>query len=178
MSHATHPLATRLGCESLEQRENPVGNVTAMLSGGTLTVVGDAFDNAVSIRQSPLGDITIVGLNGTTVNGRSAVFVGRGLLNGLNVNMGGGNDAVEVVGLWVWGAITVEGGAGNDTIRLAAVTGGSIAVDGGPGNDTVIAQGVVSRTTAVFNGGLGFDTFVNRGVTAPFRLVTGFERFL
>src|SRR5262245_42531676 len=105
MSTATHRPVVKLGCEPLEPRENPAGNVTAFLLGGSLTVVGDALDNAVSIQQSPVGDIVVVGLNGTTVNGRSSVLVGRGLLNTLNMN--GGNDAVEVVGPFVLGGMNV-----------------------------------------------------------------------
>jgi hypothetical protein len=174
----THRPAARLGCEPLEQRENPAGNVTAFLSGGTLVALGDAADNAVGIQQTAAGDIWMIGLNGTTVNGRSVVFVGRGFLTGVNVQMNGGNDFVELFNLFVGGDIAVQGGTGNDTIRLAALTGRNIAVDAGAGDDAVGTQGVVATSSVFLNGNLGFDVFVDRGVTAPARVATGFEAIL
>jgi hypothetical protein len=167
--------ATSLMIEPLEHRENPAGNVTAFLSGGTLIAVGDAAANQVSIQQTVAGDIFAFGLNGTTVNGRSAVFVGRGILNGVSVQGNAGNDAIELVGLLVRGGINIQGGDGNDTIRLAAVTGGIINVDAGAGNDLIRLEGVISRSTAVVTGNVGSDTLINRGITAPFFTIQGFE---
>src|SRR5262245_47015904 len=176
MSATNHRPAARLGCEPLEQRENPAGNVAVVMGNGVVLAAGDAADNAVSIQQNALGDIWMIGLNGTTINGFPALFVGRGLLNTIHVQLNEGNDAVEVVGLWVWNEIVILGGAGNDTIRLAAVTGLNIGVDGGLGNDVVTTQGVVARANAFITGNDGFDTIVFRGVTAPFRVVAGFEQ--
>ena len=59
--------------EVLETRALLAGNVLVTLSDGHAVVTGDSADNLIRVR--PDGDQIIVeGLEGTTINGGSAVF--------------------------------------------------------------------------------------------------------
>jgi hypothetical protein len=192
--HTRTPTA-RLGCEALEARDNPAGNVTAFLSGGQLIVIGDALDNAFSIQQNALRDIIIYGVNGTAINGLPAVYVGRGTLSGLFINSGLGNDLVEVLGVQTPGNVTVWTDFGNDGVHLNGIAANTIGVTTGPGddivnefnlftniigtnlgpgNDAVLASNVNVSVYASFVGGDGSDVFYNRGINGPV-FYAGFE---
>jgi hypothetical protein len=168
---ASGSLRARLGCEALEARENPSGNMAAFFSaGGVLNVFGDASDNAVSIQQNGLGDTIIYGVNGTTINGLSAIYVGRGALGGLHVEGGFGNDLVEVMGMQTPGDIVIGTGAGNDGIHVNGVVVRALGIDAGIGNDTVTVGNVYLSSFAwISGGGPGdYDIFVNQGIYRPY----------
>lgn len=96
---------TRLGCEALEHRDTPAGNVAATFQNGVWYLLGDAADNQISVTKDASGYVTVTGLNGTTVNGQSSVFLGRlntssgsgwaPPRNGLYVDLGAGTDYLE-----------------------------------------------------------------------------------
>jgi hypothetical protein len=159
---------TRLGCEQLEHRDNPAGNMAAFFSAdGVLNVFGDGLDNAVSIQQNGFGDTIIFGVNGTLINGLSAIFVGRGTLAGVNVDGGFGNDLLEVLGVQTPGNIVVQGGVGNDGIHVNGVLATAVGISGWVGNDVITTANIFVASFAVVDGGFGFDVIANRGIFGP-----------
>lgn len=182
---ATHispnrPLA-RLACESLEHRDNPAGNVAVGLAGdGVLWVIGDALPNQVSIQQSSAGDIFVFGLNDTLVNGQTGVYVGNGILSGMNVQMGAGDDVVDVAGIYTTGWIYMTAGDENDGIVMQGVTADVVWLEAQGGNDAVALNGVVAMSGAVVDGGTGFDAvdFRQFGLSTPFPYYFNIEQFV
>jgi hypothetical protein len=158
---------TRLACDQLEARENPAGNVVASLSGGTLRVAGDAADNQISIQQNAAGDIIIYGYDGTAVNGLPSVYVGRGVLDRLEVDMADGADYADTSGVLVNIDLTLYGGNGHDTLAVYnSSAGNSIAVGGGPDNDYIAITNAVAGNSVFMAGGSGIDTLDYNGASA------------
>jgi hypothetical protein len=152
--HETQP---KLNCELLEARDTPAGNVTAGVLGGTLIVDGDSAFNRVRIEQDAVGNLFVIGLEGTTVNGQSAVFVGQGVPDGVFVSLNDGQDYLEMVGVFA-GAINIQGGNDGDGLWMWNVgAAGNIEVAGGEANDTVFVSGVVAGNALVLDGGNAFD---------------------
>jgi hypothetical protein len=159
--------APRLGCEQLEARENPAGgNVTAFVSGGQLFVIGDALDNAVTVRQDEFGNVIIAGVFGTTVNGQQVVNLGAFVPSDVFMSGGFGNDQLDVAGLVVANELRVSGGSGNDLVQLRGTNSAFLTVATHDGNDLIIGQDVVARVGAQFNGGSGSDTAMLRNFFA------------
>jgi hypothetical protein len=174
--NATRP---RLNCEQLESRENPAGNVSVFISGAQLIVAGDAFDNAVSTQQDQFGNVVIIGVNGTTVNGQSAIFLGPFIPFDAIFDGGAGNDQIDVAGLFVSRQLTVSGGSGNDLVQLRGVNSNFITVATHDGNDTLIGTNVVARTGMQIDGGTGFDIGLLRNISAgSFFFHSNFEQFV
>jgi hypothetical protein len=178
LTPARRPTA-KLSCEALEARENPSGNVTATLLGGTLIVNGDVSDNQFSIQQDAAGNMFIFGLNGTLINGVSTLFVGRGILTNLFINTWEGNDAVHIAGVGVFGSMFVTLGAGNDQLLMVNSGATFLAIDGGDGNDAMALQGVVGFFAVDVTGGPGIDVLQNRGIFGgSVRVIREFEIFV
>jgi hypothetical protein len=160
MRNATPLPAQRpaLECERLETRDVPAGNVTAILSGGTLVLAGDTAENQFGVQQNALGDIVVFGLGETTVNGQASVFVGRGVLVALAADLGDGRDHFEVSGLFVSSDIVIHGGNGGDLIALGNVGAGrNIEVYSGEQGDTVSVSGAIAGNVLWLDGGNDFD---------------------
>lgn len=128
-------------------------DVTASLSGGTLTVNGTSGIDTITF-SSNSGKITVVG-NGKTVSGSPFSSVNKIVVNG--------NDGADRI---VIGSIaipaTLNGGNGNDTL-IGGNAGDSLLggagdddLDGGSGNDTVRGG---SNNDAV-TGGPGLDSML------------------
>lgn len=98
-------------------QSHAAGNVTAAVSGGTLTVTGDSGKNFVQV--SGEGDITVEGLLGTTVNGTGTTETFEGV-TAININLGAGNDRLTV-GVTIEGDLRVALGAGQDACTLKGV---------------------------------------------------------
>lgn len=169
----------KLRCEQLEDRDTPAGNITAVLSGSQLYLTGDAFDNAVSTQQDASGNIVVFGVNGTTINGQSSLFIGNGILRDLIIRTGDGNDLIDVAGLFVTNGITVESGNGNDQTQFRNVTAQYIASYSGSGSDALMTSNVQVGVGFDFKGGDGTDYWQNRGITAgQWASVMEFEGFV
>ena len=171
----------RLGCERLESRENPAGNIAVGLGlDGVLYLRGDPAANLVSIQQNPAGDIHLIGVSGTTVNGAPVIYVGRGWLNGVQVIADDGNDLIEMVGLRVNGTISVLAGNENDGVALYGVAAGGLNLQMQGGHDVVVTDGVSVAWSAHIDGGTGFDTvdYRTRGLYAPAVYMPHVERLV
>jgi hypothetical protein len=149
----------RLCCDRLEDRDNPAGNVLAGIGGdGVLYIRGDAADNVISVQQNVWGDLFIFGVNGTTVNGRSAIYVGRGIPAAVSVVTDAGNDLVEMVGVRAHGIIYAQMGNENDSVAMYGVVANSLNLQMEGGDDIVVTDGVYISHSALVEGGSGFDT--------------------
>jgi hypothetical protein len=157
----------------------PAGNVSAFLFGSQLYITGDGFDNAVSTQQDAAGNIVVVGVNGTTINGLSEVHFGPGILRDVIVRGGGGNDLIDVAGVLVTNGISVETGNGNDQISLRNVTAQYIAAYSHGGSDALMTTNVRVGIGFDFKGGLGTDYWQNRGIVyGVWASVMEFEAFV
>jgi hypothetical protein len=152
-------IAPRLNCERLESRDNPDGNVAVAVSNGTIFLQGDVFNNRVVLEQNQFGDVFVTGLNNTTVNGVTSIWLGRGIPNGVVADMGGGGDRTEVLGLTVNNNIEILAGSGNDsTFLLNNRLGGAMVVNSTDGNDDTWVSGVFA-SVVILEGDTGFDRF-------------------
>jgi hypothetical protein len=106
--------------------------------------------------------------NSTKVNGTTGPVVFNGVTGDVNINLGSGNDnvAIEGTGLGVMTYLprnlTVNLGNGNNVLEMVSVTvGGKVSVTGGTGDDTVILAMTNVGSPAV-NGGAN-DLTINLG---------------
>jgi len=158
---------THLGCECLEDRCNPAGNVTASLVNNQLFVTGDANSNMVSTQQDAQGHLFVIGVNGTLVNGVGAVALGlQQSLTDAVFQGGGGNDSIDVAGLTLSSGLSVRTGDGSDLITLRNLTALYVSAYPQGGNDMIQTTGVTALVGADFDGGTGFDIWENNGATA------------
>jgi len=134
------------------------GDVTAVVSGKTLTLTGDDASNYVVITSGGTTNaFTVTPFSGTTINGSAAAATFQrvrnvvALMNGgddrvdfASVNVAGyvrvrlddGNDSVYFTGVFIRGRTVVRGGAGIDTVRTdGANFYGPVSVRGEAGND-------------------------------------------
>lgn len=144
--------------ESLEVRRVPVGNITAAVQNGVLTVTGDDAANDVEIAGNLSNRVTIAGFNLTKVNGVAPVngksvvtFTGitdvvvvakdgndRIVIKGnpdpvrfrdITIDSGAGDDVVEVRNVFATDDINVTTQNGKDRVTLAQVNVGGAGVD-------------------------------------------------
>jgi len=134
-------------------------NVRATLEGSLLVIKGDSLSNQITINQNAAGDIVVSGQAGTLINQRASVRFPRVQLNALEINMYGGNDVVNLRNLRVGNDVFVNLGAGADRIAsLAAapiVVGANMTVEGGEGNDVVRLEGTAIGGDLSIEGGTG-----------------------
>jgi len=133
--------------EGLESRLFLAGDVSAVVRGGTLRIVGDAADNAIYIDADGLaaGQIRITSIDeDTRINGQSSVVL-AGVTRGLDVRVGGGNDTVEIANVSAT-ALFYDGGAGTNSLRLIddAFTG-DIRVQSRSGSQNVEVHNASAR---------------------------------
>jgi hypothetical protein len=152
--------------ESLEVRRVPVGNITAAVQNGVLTVTGDSAANDVEIAGNLSNRVTIAGFNQTKVNGVAPVngksvvtFTGitdvvvvandgndRIVIKGnpdpvrfrdITVDSGAGDDVVEIRNVFATDDINVTTQNGKDRVTLVAVNVGGAGVDNDQ-NDIIV----------------------------------------
>lgn len=115
-------------------------DVTTTYAAGLLTLLGDDDNNAAVVVDVGVDEVIIVGLGGTTINGRPVQRFPVPLpVLGLSVQMGAGADRLGVGGLARLTFANVALGEGNDRFftlaqRDIAVTM-SMFIDTGPGDD-------------------------------------------
>ncbi|MFK7765709.1 MAG: hypothetical protein AB8B55_00605 [Mariniblastus sp.] len=117
--------------ECFEPRRMLAGDVKVVQWDGNLFIRGDAEANQIQLVANENDQLKIVGTGGTTINsGSEFVVSGSSGLNdsssattqfagGLRLNLGQGNDSLEVVGTQFRGHSVIYGGPGNDTISLS-----------------------------------------------------------
>jgi hypothetical protein len=149
------PLRTRrpvrLALHPLETRDTPAGTVTATFAGGALTLIGDTDDNALTVNQLADGRLALTGNLGTTIrlNGGPAVAsvtLPAPLTRGVTAAWGAGNDQLTLNGVELPASLTVNGGAGNNSLVLTGrvVVNGNLTETNGAGFDTTLLNGPVT----------------------------------
>jgi hypothetical protein len=135
------------------------GDVTATVADGRLKLTGDDGFNALQILPAP-GDrsFAVVGVDATTVNGQPTFTASS--VQKIVVDLGVGDDRVEVTGADVSGNLIVKLGKGNDSLILdGARVQGKLEVEGGKGGDTITLR-MGTRVAQFLNltSGSGNDT--------------------
>lgn len=150
--------------ERLEDRRFMAGDVAAALSGQDLLIDGDNIGNEIRIVQVASGNVTVTGLNGTTINGLPSVtFINPNLIKS-EIRMNDGADRVVisgVPGLAVTNDLNVELGAGDDILNAANTRiGANFSVKGESGIDRVTASNLQVGTD------MNVDTGLDRGIVS------------
>jgi hypothetical protein len=111
--------------ESLENRQMMAGDVVGRIHAGTLTLKGDNFSNGITITAGAVPNSVVVtgftplGGTPTNVNGLPNTAVTfLNVINGLKVNLGLGNDEVDITDLNIFGKAKIDMGSGVDTVNI------------------------------------------------------------
>ncbi len=152
--------------------------------GGTDLFEGGADTDTAEINGGAAAESFTISANGTRVRfdglAPVAFILDIGTTEKLVVNMGGGNDSITATGnLAALIAVTIDGGAGNDTLSgsngLDVLFGGADndLVVGRQGNDTIflgdgddVAQWFPGDASDIVEGGAGTDTLDFSGSNA------------
>jgi hypothetical protein len=146
-----HNLKRQLGqfdYSQLESRQLLAGDVQVTFVNGHLQLIGDHLANSVKVEVLEGDNIRVTGSN-TTFNGDQTVVNFQGAVSRFTANLGAGNDALFVYGLKASKDIIIEGGTGNDTVRLRDVEARDINIDLGVGNDTIDIDGAKANKNAI-----------------------------
>ncbi|MFT3880015.1 MAG: Ig-like domain-containing protein [Gemmatales bacterium] len=124
--------------DRLEDRWVPAGNVIVKFDAGVLYIRGDDEANSIKITGQGSGTVMVsVDGDDTTINGGTtpAPFLG---VQSINAKMKGGDDVVNVKGVYLTKVFELELGDGNDTAIIDHLhTGRESAVYGQAGDDTI-----------------------------------------
>jgi hypothetical protein len=133
--------------------------------GGTnaLTITGDAAgDHIAVVGTANPGEFTVTGRNGTTVNGTpdGSVTI-SGVTGDLIVDLGDGENILDVDNTYIAGQIEITTGAGNDRLSLGAnrpvSPAGQLLVNTGAGSDTLLENNVYIGTSQIIDTAEGAD---------------------
>ncbi len=114
------------------------GNVQAAAVGGILTITGDSLANEVAVEQTSEG-LRVKALNGTHLNGITNGVITFTNPTQTNIQMNGGGDRVTLAG-YQGGSVSVVMGGGNDQVTLSGINvPGDLSIDLGAGNDSLNA---------------------------------------
>jgi Ca2+-binding RTX toxin-like protein len=134
-----------------------VPTITAVFSGGILTVIGDDHDNNITVSRDAAGSLLVNG-GSVTISGDAPTVA-----NTTQIKMFGlaGNDTLLVDdGNGPMPPAFLSGGDGDDTLTGSAADD---TLDGGDGNDTLNGRGgndtlIGGPGNDILNGGQGTDT--------------------
>jgi hypothetical protein len=186
--------------ERLEDRAVLNGTVIASGAGGTLTLNGDAGNNAIVVRQIGTnvdgGAIIQVLGAGTKINNTDTGTVGNSFTFGggtntgitsVDIEMAGGRDTVTWSNTTVTGTITVNmddpssGGAGDDKDVLAMTnvhSADTVTIDLGGGTNVATLVRVSSGGDFTLNAGDGRNTIALNSVASNQNPETANDTFL
>jgi len=123
--------------------QKSTGDVQVRVENGNLVLRGDGQDNNIIITESGVS-----GRAGTTVNGERHLFIPEGVTNDIIINLKGGNDFVRVelpgTNFAIPHDLALNMGSGNDMIELLQVRApNETRINTGTGNDIVFIDGVL-----------------------------------
>ena len=119
-------------------------NVQVALEGELLVVNGDNLANRITIATVASGDVVVTGRLGTTINGLPSLRLRRPTINSVEIQMNAGDDDVVVNGMQIANDLYANLGDGNDAFRSGAnatAIGANLSVEGGAGNETIRLSG-------------------------------------
>ena len=169
---------TCLNCEALETRENPDGNVSLSVVGGSIFMQGDGVGNHIQLSQGPLGNNIVTGLNNTTINGQTTINLGRFIPINVFIHGDGGADRIEVANMRIAGTLTIIPGDENDRVDITNVSASVVNINMGAGNDTLVVNGLIARSALMLDGGSGYDLLHLSNVFAGSGYVRNFEQLI
>jgi hypothetical protein len=170
----------KLGFESLENKQMLAGDVLVSLVNGNLLIEGDAEGNSIVIAAGEeVGTLVIQGLDGTNVQFADAEptdpptpetgLVVTGVRGHVRVGLGDGDDAVAVHDVTVRRSLTINGGAGDDEVRIGAAgdiagdvsddlaanvrVGGLLSINTGEDNDSVVVGNAMAGLVSILTDG-------------------------
>jgi Ca2+-binding RTX toxin-like protein len=122
-------------------------SVTGSVSGGKLTLTGDALtsDLLFTLGAGGANSVLVTGRGGTLVNGLASQLF-TGLASGITAILGAGSDRVRVEGNSFSKAIRIEGGADHDLYELAS-TGASFTIVESSGLDQIDLSDLSAKAT-------------------------------
>ncbi len=150
--------ATRLDVEGLETRS--LLTATSSLSGGVLTILGGPGPDRIQVQADPAGKQLLVKDSGRVVGQFPSDQVTK-----IDLQGGAGNDDLKILHN-VYQPATLDGGPGNDHLGAGS---GNTNLLGGDGNDTMTG----GRGNDIFNGGAGADEIIASGGGIDFDLKSG-----
>ena len=131
------------GSQALSPRPAPKGDVQVSVVNGDLIIQGDSRDNNIIITE---GNIT--GRAGTTINGQRNIFPPEGVTGDIVINMKNGDDFVRVelpgTNFAVQHDLEINMGAGDDILELLQVkVPEQTRIDTAGGHDIIFIDGVL-----------------------------------
>ncbi len=143
--------------ESLESRELLAGNVNVVVDGIDIRVIGNDAGNEIQV-EGVGGTLRISGVNGTTVNWKSAPVefdLTAGEFGDLRFALNAGDDIVNITGdIEMPGRLILYGHAGGDRISLDGNLrfGGDMVIAGGANGDIIDLAGLFAGDKLIVNG--------------------------
>ena len=144
-------------------------NAVAAANSGVITATATAFATTVTgdiitIDASGLAGTNALNLTLTNTSGVVAANTGATTITG-----GGGADTIvytegTAATANLQRVVTISTGAGNDTITVTTGSVGAVSIDGGSGNDTITGSATLDSIT----GGTGADTMTGNGAVDTF----------
>src|SRR5262249_47260678 len=127
MRRCTH--SVRLQLDRLEARDVPAANLTVTFSAltHTLTIVGDANDNDVTVTGDQLSQTHFILNSSGNINGEPPPYSSPTGVKNFVFKMLDGNDTVTfdpTVPIFVQGSGSIDGGAGVNTVTATKLTVG------------------------------------------------------
>jgi FKBP-type peptidyl-prolyl cis-trans isomerase len=143
--------------QQLELRQLMAGNVVVSLQANSLVVSGDGAANQIQLSGTPDGRVRVTGLTGTNINSGTAAFVVDVPVRDVTVQMGNGDDSVDIENLVTTGFLNVDLGSGIDSLEVRDINVRVLNVDGRAGNDVMQFHNTFSHGYITMQGGDGND---------------------
>jgi hypothetical protein len=151
------------------------GNVSVVLEAGLLKIQGDNLDNQLTVTRAATGDLVITGQTETLINGQASYTLLNPTIGSVDIRMEGGADSLTIRGLQVAKSFFANLGDGADRLTTVAAgptsIGGKLTIQGGLGNDVVRLERTTVRSDVKIDGGEGtsnttiIDSTLNRSLT-------------
>lgn len=144
--------------DALEARLALDGNVSLALRHGILVVLGDFENNQISIAGNGAGNVTVSSLDGVTTLNQLPDPISFTGVHGLSINLGDGDDVLEMLSISLRKELSVNAGAGLDSITIDnSLVSKNAAISTLGGDDIVsVLNSSFSRDLA-FSTGADFD---------------------
>ncbi|MEQ9406776.1 MAG: choice-of-anchor D domain-containing protein [Fuerstiella sp.] len=134
------------------------GNVLAVISGSNLFLIPDGGDNGLNVSSNAAGDVIVVGVGGTTINGAAEFTafsaVGGTLPGKLHVSASAGRDLISIADVTVTGDMLTLGGDDVDAIDIinSNVNGNFLAFENGGDGFVDVTDTTVTGVAQIFAG--------------------------
>ncbi len=144
------------------------GNVTVTISRGDIRVTGDRWHNQVGLFVDWKGNLVAVGLQGTTVNGKSDPVIlqadSSSISGSIFADMNAGDDLIALQGFGAGKNVRVDGGNGADSVfMLDMQIGGNVDVLSGWGAGTIaISNSSIAKNLTIYGSEAEDDVVLDR----------------